>query len=144
MLTIMVVELIAASASFPTKLPTTIESTVLYSIWKTFPKRRGSANAVRCPAIDPSVISRTVDFFRSSAFSVLFVSSGISAFFLISVSFGISAFFLISVSSGISAFSGSSGIPVSFSISVSPSCRAVWLFFSAVLSKRMTNNLQIR
>ena len=62
---------------------------------------------VNDPAIDPSVISRTVDFFCISAFSGISVSFEISASG-ISVSFEISPFSGICAPFGINAFSGSS------------------------------------
>ena len=56
MLVIMEVEPTAARASLPTKFPTTIISTVLYSIWNTFPSISGSENRMICFTIDPLVI----------------------------------------------------------------------------------------
>ena len=57
MLVIMVVELTAASAWVPTKLPTTMESTVLYNIWNTLPTISGRANSSSSRGMLPRVIS---------------------------------------------------------------------------------------
>ena len=61
MLTIIVVEPMAARACLLTKFPTMTESTVLYSIWKTFPSISGRAKATSCPRIGPLVMSMAVD-----------------------------------------------------------------------------------
>jgi len=60
MLVIMVVELTAARAWVPTKFPTTMESTVLYSIWKIFPIIRGRANSRISRGMLPEVMSLVV------------------------------------------------------------------------------------
>ena len=59
-ITIGIVEVTAPSASAPTKFPTTMLSTVLYSCWNMFPMNRGKANFTRCFQIVPSVMSLTV------------------------------------------------------------------------------------
>ena len=51
------VEPTAASASLPTKLPTTTESTVLYSCWNTKPSISGTAKPSSCFQMTPSVMS---------------------------------------------------------------------------------------
>lgn len=56
-LVIMVVELTAARAWVPTKFPTTMESTVLYSIWKMLPIMSGRANSRISRGMLPAVIS---------------------------------------------------------------------------------------
>ena len=60
MLVIMVVELTAARAWVPTKFPTTMESTVLYSIWKTLPIISGRANSRISRGMLPEVMSLVV------------------------------------------------------------------------------------
>ena len=57
MFVIIVVEPTAARASLPTKLPTTITSTVLYSIWNALPSISGSENSMISRRIDPCVMS---------------------------------------------------------------------------------------
>ena len=42
---------------FPTKLPTTQVSTVLYSCWKRLPRKSGRAKETICGRIDPAVMS---------------------------------------------------------------------------------------
>ena len=66
-----IVEVTAPSASAPTKFPTTILSTVLYSCWNIFPMKRGKANFTRCFQIMPSVMSFIVDL--AKIFTPLFV-----------------------------------------------------------------------
>ena len=47
----------AASASTPTNLPTTMVSTVAYTCWNRFPKKRGSVKPSRSLSGEPTVMS---------------------------------------------------------------------------------------
>ena len=47
----------AASASLPTKFPTTTLSTVLYSCWQRLPKKTGTAKLTMRFQMEPVVIS---------------------------------------------------------------------------------------
>ena len=60
MLIMLPVEPTAPSAVSPTKLPTTMLSTALYSCWKSSPTVSGSAKSIYCRRILPCVISASL------------------------------------------------------------------------------------
>ncbi len=64
-------EVMAASASLPTKFPTTRESVVLYSCWNKFPMKIGKAKERIFLCIDPIVINLVFRFIVSCTVSQL-------------------------------------------------------------------------